>query len=265
MRLPWLRIVFGSAAIVSCLASLAYEAPQESHAVTETLAQHPPQTASLPAWQPIPQPNPLIVVEWPAFADLPRTFEARRYTSGGREDILRFGAFEEPAGAHLHLTAAHAVEDRSRNASFFVELARWAASEGLAVARSGQASGVTTKLGTVEAADVVLAGGSERACLAFRLGQAGEGLRLSGWLCGSPEQPAGRPQLACLIDRLSVAPDAEDQTLKRLFAEAERLRSEACGPRVAQAAPVTAARKDSSSRRRAKAPARGNASRGSRG
>jgi hypothetical protein len=263
-RLPWFRIALGSVAIVAGLAHLAQKATVERRGAADEGPRAGILAAPPPEWRPIDQPLPAYRLDSPELGGLSRSLQARRHISGGREDTLRLGAFDEPA-AHLHLVAAR-VDRAQPTSTFFVDLVRQAASAGLGVARSAQPSSVATKLGPIETAEVVLAGASERACLAFRHERADPGFRLSGWLCGAGGIPVEPARLACLVDRLAVLPDAEDDALKALFAEAEGRRSEACGPYGARAAtPVTAARTDSSSRRRGKAPAADSASRGNRG
>ena len=78
---------------------------------------------------------------------------------------------------------------------------------------------------------------SDATCLAWRVSVPDDQFSVSGWVCGSADQPAGAAQIACLIDRLTLA-DGEDAGLNVLFAQAERRRIEACrppGPRVASA------------------------------
>lgn len=268
-RLPWFRIALGSIAIVAGLVHLARDPNQ----VTLEEALPPPAVLAAPAelGPTPPQPHPLYALDGPEFAGLPRTDEARRTGASGREDVLRIGAFETPA-LHLQLHAERSSESDPAVAGFFVEAARRASEAGLGVVRSAQPATVATKLGPAEMADVVLAGTSERGCLAFRLHRTDIGLRLGGWLCGAPDRPAERAELACAIDRLVLASGARDPALKALFSAAERDRDPACGPSAAMAeadaltAPFTAARTGSASRRkREKTSGVRSASRGQRG
>jgi hypothetical protein len=187
-------------------------------------------------WQPIAQPAALYAFEAPDLQGLPFVYEARRDSSEAREDILTFGAAEADGRPYVRLVAHNAPDAQARNASFFVDLARRAADAGLAVARAAPADGLRTKFGTAEAADVVLAGSSERACLGFRFAHSQVPWRFGGWLCGTDTRPAGRRQLACLLDGVSLQA-ADDPALKTLFAKAERQRDATCAPapRVAEA------------------------------
>jgi hypothetical protein len=78
----------------------------------------------------------------------------------------------------------------------------------------------------------------EAACLAVRIALSDVPFALTGWVCGSADQPATDVQVACLIDRLTVV-GHEDPALKALFARSERHRIEGCRP----AARVASARK----------------------
>jgi len=93
---------------------------------------------------------------------------------------------------------------------------------------------VATKFGDIEAAEVMLADGLERRCLAFRVQHANSRFSGHGWYCGASSVRSPEPrEPACLIDGLKLQGAAEDQALKALFAEAERRRVDGCGPRLA--------------------------------
>jgi len=225
-------------AIVTGLVHLAHD-PGETTGDGPTLA-------SPAGLQPEPLPHPSPVRLRPFFALEPAgpaglpVVEARRTAAGGQMDLLRLGAFDDP-GPHLQLEAERFAETEPAPASFFLETARRASGAGLGVARSAQPFVVATKLGPAEVAAVQLAGTAERSCLAFRLRHEG-GLGLGGWLCGPPDRPAEAKEAACVIDRLVVAPGAEDAPLRALFAKAEHGRDPACGPPAAttQSDPQTA-------------------------
>lgn len=184
--------------------------------------------APTPVWTAIPAPKPHYAVELPQLKALPQIHEARQHANGGREDKLVYGVFEsdEP---YLRLAVFRGAREADRPASFFLDLARRAGEAGLAVVRSGRATAVSTKLGTLETADIVLADSFERACLAFRLQHAEIGLSAHGWYC-APAESRGLSDPACLLDRLTVLPAVDDQPLKTLFAQAERRRNPACAP-----------------------------------
>jgi hypothetical protein len=96
------------------------------------------------------------------------------------------------------------------------------------VTRSGAPDLLATKFGPAEAADVAIEEAVERDCLAFRTDHPEAALRLAGWACGTPERPADRALLACLLDRLSLRPSADDLLLRAFFAAADEHRLAAC-------------------------------------
>ena len=99
--------------------------------------------------------------------------------------------------------------------------------------RTARPATVATKLGTLETAEIVLADGLERPCLAFRL-RSETGLSLHGWHCAAGGQAPDRAEVACLVDRLAVLPSGDDATLNAVFAQAERRRGEGCPPRTSE-------------------------------
>lgn len=265
-RLPWFRIALGSMAIVTGLVHLARELdpgrPGDAGAAPAAVLAAPEAGWPSPA-----RLRPAYALDTLEFSGLPQQSEARP-TNGGREDVLRIGAFEQPE-PHLHLRAERSSGSELTPASFFLETARRASEVGLGVGRSAQPELLATKLGAAEVAPVLLSGASERSCLAFRLHRAESGLRLGGWICGAEGRPAEAREAACVIERLVPAPGIEDAAIRAVFAEAERQRDPACGPSgvIAQSdqqtLPFTAARTGAASRRkREKPPAMRSASRG---
>lgn len=253
-RVPWFRIALGSVAIVTGLVHLARDSgvgrPDETAASSMAA---PTASAGLP--QPVAPPRPVFALETPDHEAALHDAEAHRTVVGEREEVLRYGAFDQPA-AYFHLHADARQEIQPASTGFFIETARRASDAGLGVTRSAQPLLVRTKFGAAETAETVLAGAADRTCLAFRLHRTDVGLRLAGWLCGGPSQPAEPAQLACAIDRLVVDSASGGAALTALFAEAERGREPACGKPAAmaktdpQTAPFTAARTGSVNRRR---------------
>jgi hypothetical protein len=194
----------------------------------------PPQPATLtvgpPDWVPIPRATPLFVVAAPELRGVPLVHTARAHRDGGREDVLTYGAFSGD-GLHLRL-AIRAGDPAARPESFFVDLVRHAAEAGYAVIRSGGPGPLPTKLGPVETADVGIEETVERACVAFRSDHPQADLRLAGWACGTPERPADRQLLACLLDRLAVRPGADHRALRAFLAAADETRLPACHTRT---------------------------------
>jgi hypothetical protein len=220
--LPWLRTSLLSAAAVAALVHFAAERepspPSEPAAIPLAALLTPP-----PAWRPVAQASPLYALE--GIDPNSYAWEVRRHVSGAREDTLTFGGFGEVGYGRLQLVSG---ASEAEPASFYVDLARQAAEAGLSVVRSAQAAPIATKFGAAEIGAVSLAGASEESCLALRVGDPALGFRMRGWICGSAAQPATEPQLACLIDRLTLV--GEDPALTALFAGAERRRALGCAP-----------------------------------
>src|SRR3954471_909891 len=190
----WLRTTLGSAAIVLALALLAHEPPQEP-------APRPVPTAVLvappPAWQRLADAKPRYALDAPGLQGLAQGFEARRHANGGREDKLVYGVFEadEP---YLRLAVFRGPDEAGAPRGFFIDLARRAGEAGLGVMRTARPATVATKLGTLEAAEIVLADGLERPCQAFRLRREA-GLSRQGWPGAGGGQAPARAGVPCLV------------------------------------------------------------------
>ncbi|HEX2136685.1 MAG TPA: hypothetical protein VHG30_12420 [Microvirga sp.] len=224
----WLRKGLVAAAILGGLVYFAGGRQQEP--------AHPPGSVPMaaliappPAWHAVAPVLPLYGLD--GIEPTSFSLEVRRHADGGREDVMIFGDFGEAGYARLRMTHGPTGTEPQ---SFYVDLARQAAQAGLSVVRSAQAEPLGTKFGAAEVAAVTMAGPSEEACLALRL-QADGSFSLRGWICGSVTQPGAEALVACLIDRLILV-GGEDPALRRLFAEAERRRSEACRPAAARTA-----------------------------
>lgn len=224
------------------VAGLAHLAQQQQPEPAEGPVSVPlaPLIAPPAAWQPVAQPEPLYALE--GISRSTYDLEVRRHVDGGREDTMTFGSFGDTGFGLLRMTRGASEPEAT---SFYVVLVRQAAQAGLSVVRSTQAAPLATKFGPAEIAEVKMAGisgeaaagPSDATCLAWRVPVPDDQFSVSGWVCGSADQPAGAAQIACLIDRLTLA-DGEDAGLNVLFAQAERRRIEACrppGPRVASA------------------------------
>jgi hypothetical protein len=234
-HVPWLRLCLGSGAVTAALVALARQPePAVFDYPERPVIDEAPLRAPPPLWQPIAQPTVFFAVDMPDLQGLPFTYDARRDSDDAREDALTFGTADADSRPYGRLIVHQAPQSEGQGLSFFVDFARRAADAGLAVGRSALASGVSTKFGLAEAADVALSGGVERACLGFRFSHADAALRLGGWLCGPGGQPPSRRQLACLIDGLSLR--GGDAGLRAVFAQAERQRDPTCAPpaRVAE-------------------------------
>ena len=227
------------AAVTTLLATDIEAEPPQSTASLATRPVEPVETElrATPAarviptssWTRVTRPIAVFGLASPELEGLAIQYDARRHApGGGRDDMLGYGSFVEDK-AHLFLSAYRAGDEARLPGGFFVDLARMASENGLSVLRNTQATGLDTKFGRIEASDAALIKGDrERACIAFRHLSPNPDFRLSGWWCGSPQRPADRAQLTCLLDRLQLLTAGEDRNLRSLFNKAELARQPHC-------------------------------------
>jgi hypothetical protein len=223
------------------LASLAVPAEAMAASVVRDVRQQAlPMAAGPDGWVTIGRPIALFGVESPEL-DKRSTYEARRSLDGQRrEDVLSFGAFDD-GKSFLSLKFQINRDAQAQKAlagvpqPFVIGLVRESAARGLSIGRSGTATPIETKFGTVETADIGLSDGvAGRACIAFRHLDAAAHLSFSGWWCGSEARPADRAQLICLIDRIDLLSAGDDPELRANFARTELNRRQGCSvPRLA--------------------------------
>jgi hypothetical protein len=176
---------------------------------------------ALPEWQVIRKPQEIIALQAPQFEKMTAGYSSRRSSRNDREDAVLFTS-NAPGGPEARIALTRSAEPTSAP-SLFVDMTRRQAERGVSVTRSGAPGLVMTKFGAVEVSDMTFgdAGGASQACLAFRRLPEGHEPMLSGWVCAPQGQAVERPELACVIDRLSLLKSGEDQNLRRWFAEAE--------------------------------------------
>ena len=212
------------------------------------LDRHPPPDCPLRSLRDRTSPN------------FPSTYLARNHEpDGAREDVLTFGRLGD-AGPFLQLSLLRAgigdeagqsgiEHDRisagrkteipsrvaapasppdalsNRDVALADALARLAGSQGMTATRIRPAAPVTTRLGPVEAADLLLwAGETAVPCLGFQgSGDAAAVLHIGGFACGAPGRPVGRAALACALDRIDLLSAGDDAALRALFVAAQRL------------------------------------------
>lgn len=220
-RLPWDA---GGSTVVPEIAQAGPRAEPSPPAVVKAGTASP--------WGEVNRPIQLFNLTGSAFGKLPLTYRARRRADESeRQDTLVYGSFggEAPVLALSILRRGRGPEA----APFFVDLARLAADQGLAVGRSGLPTLVTTRFGGFETADVSVGQGAKgQPCLSFRLraGPDDAGLiALSGLACGTPTKPMDREGLACVLDRVDLVSAGDDTDLRAFFVEAERRRGQGCG------------------------------------
>jgi hypothetical protein len=287
---PWLRLTFGCGATIAVLACLVERQDLRATNLPGAPVRLAMAGAPPPVWTPVPRPLSIYGLDAPQLKRLPVAFTARRDAAGAREDILTFGAFDRAAEPHLRLILHRSPDPEQSEPSLFLALARQASHAGLAVTRSMPAAGLATKFGVMEISEAILSDTAERACIAFRFAHQEIGFRLAGWLCPARGQENERQELACTLDRLSLAEAGNDEQLKRLFAQADRQRLGGCAPvplagtversrgegrpvsrsasgqaRPRAQGPVTAAQRGSATLRRAPARGAGSASPDNRG
>lgn len=229
-RLPWLRLGLTSAGLVTILSVLAQEkAVREAAERPAVQVAEPRLLAPALPWEALPRGVSLYALDAPLLRGRTPAVEARRHHSGAREDVLALGdlAAEGPV---LRLVLRSGAIPGASHDSFFVDLVRQAAEAGASVERSLPGPDLATALGPAEVAEVMLNGGTERPCAALRLARPDAVFSLIGYACGAGGAPLARADLTCLVDRLGLAPDADDAALKALFTEAQRRRSPACAP-----------------------------------
>ncbi|KRE14656.1 hypothetical protein ASE66_14995 [Bosea sp. Root483D1] len=222
------------------LASLTLTEASAAPVVRDVRTQALPIASGQEGWVTIGRPIALFGVESPEL-DKRSAYEARRSEDGQRrEDVLTFGAFDD-GKSFLSLKFQVNRDAQAQKAlagvsqPFVIGLVRESAARGLSVGRSGAATTIETKFGTVETADIGLSDGAAgRACIAFRHLDAAAHLSFSGWWCGSEAKPADRAQLICLIDRIDLLSAGDDPELRANFARTELNRRQGCSvPRLA--------------------------------
>jgi hypothetical protein len=175
-------------------------------------------------WQVVRKPIEVMALEAPQFEKLNSAYASRRNSRGDREDAIEWRSTVR-GGAEARVALLRHGPDRSMAPSLFVDAARQQAERGVSVTRAGASGPMETKFGPVEVADMTFidADGLAQACLVFRRAEAGEPT-LSGWRCAAAGDAVERPEVACLVDRLTLLKSGDDQTLRRFFAEAEARR-----------------------------------------
>jgi hypothetical protein len=243
-RLP---LQLGMAALAACgLAAALALLGEARHPSTSDMSLAPP-SAPLPAWIEISPADQIFTLDAPEFAKEPRAYEARRHhAGGGRQDALVFGGADGRA-LRLRLNFYRVGAEAPPEAAFFVDLARRAAEMGRAIARAAQPTALQTRLGAFEAASLSLTGsdGFDAACLGFRSIGATAMLRITGFACDcAADLAAARSRLACLIDRIELAPSADDAELVKLFAARDLSAGGDCAEAQAEPPPARSSRPD---------------------
>ncbi|HUB65615.1 MAG TPA: hypothetical protein VL996_14425 [Methylocella sp.] len=227
------RFAWGSTVTALALLGLFYAIVEWNKLGQASLPSPRPVTAPLPAWIEIANAPDIFSLAAPEFAESTKHHLARRHRSGGgRQDIFAFGGTRE-GDPLLNLLIYQPGGEAPPDSSFYVELARRAAETGRAIIRAEQPGEMATRFGVFEVARLGLArdGAPPEECLGFRFANAEPVLRITGFACGG-EAPmptlASKTALACLIDRIDLAPAAGDKGLIDFFAAHYAIRSPNC-------------------------------------
>lgn len=183
----------------------------------------------------------------PEFAKEKKTVSVRFAEDGpGRDDTLAYGQFVK-GGPFLRLDIHQAMDEKSINADFFLDMTRHAALAGLAAAKISPPSALTTRFGAFETADIRLTqpasegvAASDRACLATRLVNPKLAIEIAGIACGAAAKPIDRVALGCVIDRLDYVAKSDNKALDDFFLDAELARGQGCAGRDRTPNDVTA-------------------------
>ena len=213
------------------LASLTLQPLPDSRAIRDVRQEPRPSLIDDGSWVRIARPVAMFGLASPELDKQTLSYDAQRNQTGSRRrDDLSFGAFnDERPHLHLRLLVEHDADQLSR--PFVIALVREAAERGMSVERSGLATAIATRFGPVETADASFSDGeANRPCIAFRKSPGEIPLGLSGWWCGTPNRPADRQQLICLIDRIDLLSAGDDRALRSAFARTELSRQPACAP-----------------------------------
>jgi hypothetical protein len=179
-------------------------------------------------WRPIQKPNQLVGLESPLLSGSKASYQAFRGSGDALRDNLRFRP-EQPRQADVQLSL-HRNANGGEAVSLLIETIRNQAEEGRAVIKTGQPSSITSKFGAIETLDAQVSAGEDqlRACLMFRSQSHAANVRLSGWYCPGEGRVATRPELVCLLDKVTLLKSGQDTNLRQFFTQAERNRQDSC-------------------------------------
>lgn len=179
------------------------------------------------SWGPILRPSSAFLLDTALFPLARQALAARRHhPGGGREDVFSLAG---DGGLQGRVVLYRTGSEAAAVGSLYLELARRGAEAGQAVLRATAPELLPTRFGPAELAVVTFGRADEpHRCTAFRLVADEVDLRVTGWLCDPAGQAAERRALACLVDRLDLAPGSQDPALRAYFGAAERRRSPGC-------------------------------------
>ena len=198
------------------------------------------------AWMTVARPFPAFSLPQPELAESGYEYAMRRHASGGRQDILCWGAMENDA-PHLRVEIYRAGDEMLRFENAALEIA--ARLENIETALIKPAGTMETKFGATSLAEFSTKPG--RRCLGFARAYEDPRVQVLGWHCVSGDTRPERDVLACAFDRLSLLAAGREPKVRELFARAE-LKRNFCGqrspllaatPRLGSAPPPDATRR----------------------
>jgi hypothetical protein len=217
--------------VLAILAAAAISAATHSTALFDAAAVEPMQR---PDFVPTPRSPPAFAVGQLDFAGKTETYQVLRHREGGRKDVLRWTALDEPVAAELEIYRPGA--EASQQIPPLADLSARMAPDGKGSIQN--AGVIDSKFGAVTLVSLSDPATPAGNCLGFVKSFEQPRLRLSGWSCQGASQPERRAAIGCMLDRLVQLSAGNDGSLAEWFARAE-LRRTGCTP--VSSGPATAA------------------------
>lgn len=191
------------------------------HLVAPVGAAIEARPAAEPRWAVATRPQPVFTVTQLDLSGMTEPYEALRHPGGGRKDTLRWapGADGKPTASIEFYRPGNEI---ARLEPVETAFATQIAANGPVRTESGGM--IASKFGPVHLTRMTGAapGGT---CTGFAKDFAAPRLRISGWTCQPPTEPAQRAAIACLLDRFVLLSAGNDPKLAALFAHAELKRA----------------------------------------
>lgn len=185
-----------------------------------------------PGWTQIRKPIPVYAFSGGQYDRDPDTYTARRHTDGSRIDTVTYGQFggsAKPGGDWMRISLYRPGNGFPPLPGFFVDMARLASTDGLAVKRHTFPNIIRTRFGEFAVSDMEISNGkSSETCLGYRMRLDKPAFQVAGIVCAAQHAPLDRRALACIIDRLDLLSSRDDQELSRFFSNSELKRREHC-------------------------------------
>jgi hypothetical protein len=179
-------------------------------------------------WTQVQRPAQLLSLESVLLAGAKPSYMAFRSSGTALKDTLSFTP-SQPRQPDMQL-ALHRNTQGAEVPSLLIDAIRTQAELGRAVLKSGQPDTIKSKFGPMETLDAQITGpdNTVRACLLFRSQSLSSQAWISGWYCPGESRMGTRPELACLLDRITLLKSGQDSNLRQFFVQAERNRQGGC-------------------------------------